>query len=882
MSPDRNLSGAPLEVIGDFEVIGSLGQGGMGTVYRARQISLDRQVALKILPMHYRENADYLARFQRESRLAAGLSHPNLVKVFSSGDVSGCHYFAMELVEGESLSQLLRREALPPLKALRILLCVAWALEYGWRMAHLIHRDIKPGNIFLSPNGDVKLGDLGLAKTVGGESTELTVTGVAMGTPHYISPEQARGYNDLDIRTDIYSLGCTLYHMLTGQPPFRGSDPLVVMNQHINAPPPAILKVLPQCPIPLARLVAQMMKKSRRERISNYEELIASIETVCGQLDPTLAAAPLPAASVSSGPSASMVMPSQSRRRPMESSSGVSTSRRNARPSAVAISVAVGIVVLAIVGFFLWLMQRPASVETDLQDQAAPETTAVSPPGLVPPVATRAPITPASTAENKVAALATVVAPISTAAPITSSLKAEYKVAVQGAPAVSPPAPDAPIAMPVPSTPTADNKVAKAVDVGVRTTTAPPLAKSPPVSNFLDPAFGKDGVVSTTLGLPDTWASGVGVQRDGKILVAGYANGKTSLTIGLVRYTPNGELDRSFNGAGKVTTSIGGTGNSVTSSLAVLRDGRILVALGHFMVRYNTDGSVDSTFGAAGRIHSNAGSIWSLAVQPDGKIVTAGFTSVDSQNIFAVARYQPDGRPDTSFNRTGWVTTRIGNGADISYSVALQGDGKIVVAGYTTLSTIRDRAFAVVRYNTDGSLDTSFNGTGIVTTDFTDQDDEAHCMALQSDGKIILTGFYSGRIRNAAVARYNLDGSLDTTFNGTGKVAVSDGPYANAFGVVPLTDDRIVVAGTSKGAIVLRRYLANGLPDPTLNGSGGVVTAFGHGGSDYANAIALQKDGKILVVGRAQNDGADDFVVVRYLANTGVPQTTPAPALAKP
>ncbi len=246
--------------IGDFEVVDKLGQGGMGAVYRARQISLGRMVALKILPAQFEEDDDFVTRFQREARVAANLNHPNLVRVYASGLAEGSHYIAMELVEGENLSRRVKRGALPPGEAVRICLAVARALHCGWQSAQLIHRDIKPSNIYLSHSGEVKLGDLGLAKSLAGNTTGLTHTGTMMGTPHYISPEQARGDKTIDFRTDIYSLGCTLYQCLTGQTPYVGTDPLTVMNLHLSGPPPALLKVMPGCPIPLARLVGKMLK----------------------------------------------------------------------------------------------------------------------------------------------------------------------------------------------------------------------------------------------------------------------------------------------------------------------------------------------------------------------------------------------------------------------------------------------------------------------------------------------------------------------------------------------------------------------------------------------------------------------------------------------
>jgi serine/threonine protein kinase len=282
--------GVGSQMIGDYEVLGKLGQGGMGAVYRARQISLDRQVALKLLPSTLEADPEFVSRFQREARVAANLNHANLVKVYSSGKADGSHFIAMELVEGETLGQWLKRGALPPPEALRICADVARALEHGWNRAQLIHRDIKPGNIFLSTRGEVKVGDLGLAKSLSGDTTGLTQTGTAMGTPNYISPEQARGDKELDFRADIYSLGCTLYQMLTGQTPYTGSDTVIVLNKHINAPVPAILKVLPSCPIPLARLVGKMLKKSKHERQASYGELLAQIENVLALFAPAASA----------------------------------------------------------------------------------------------------------------------------------------------------------------------------------------------------------------------------------------------------------------------------------------------------------------------------------------------------------------------------------------------------------------------------------------------------------------------------------------------------------------------------------------------------------------------------------------------------------------
>jgi serine/threonine protein kinase len=263
--------------LGEFEILERLGQGGMGEVYKARQTSLDRFVALKTLQSSLADNADYIARFRQEAKAAAALNHPNLVQVYSAGVNDGQHWFAMEYVEGESAqARLQRKERLDPLGAIAIAIHVATALDYGWRKAGLIHRDIKPANIFLSGDGEVKLGDLGLAKSAG-QAPGLTTTGAIMGTPHYMSPEQLECMKDVDLRADIYSLGCTLYHWLTGQPPYVGNSSAAVMMKHLSAPVPDLRSVWPECPAELAAAVGKMMHKQPKERQQNYEEVIADL-----------------------------------------------------------------------------------------------------------------------------------------------------------------------------------------------------------------------------------------------------------------------------------------------------------------------------------------------------------------------------------------------------------------------------------------------------------------------------------------------------------------------------------------------------------------------------------------------------------------------------
>jgi serine/threonine-protein kinase len=246
----------------------------MGAVYKARQTSLGRLVALKTLQAGLADDSEYIERFRQEARAAAGLMHPNLVQVYSAGENDGLYWFAMEYVEGESARARLKRKGrIEPLEAIAIAIHVATALEYGWRKAQLIHRDIKPDNIFLSSDGEVKLGDLGLAKSAG-QTTGLTVTGHSMGSRHYISPEQVQDMKVVDFRADIYSLGCTLFHMISGKPPFDGSNSTAIMLKHITEPVPILKQAWPDCSQVLSDVVEKMMQKDSSDRHQDYETVM--------------------------------------------------------------------------------------------------------------------------------------------------------------------------------------------------------------------------------------------------------------------------------------------------------------------------------------------------------------------------------------------------------------------------------------------------------------------------------------------------------------------------------------------------------------------------------------------------------------------------------
>ena len=272
--------------VGGFELISKIAEGGMGAVYRARQLSLDRTVAVKILPKKLAKDGQFVQRFLREAKLAAQFSHPNIVGALDAGEDAGVLFFAMEYVEGRSLGQVIRRDrVLPESRALEIVTQIARALECAHKHG-MVHRDVKPDNILIDSEGTAKLADLGLARQVSDESTRLAQAGTAMGSPHYVSPEQARGDSDIDVRADIYSLGATFYHLVTGTTPFSGQTPAVVMTKHLNETPAPPHAVRPSVSETTSRVVMKMMAKERDARYRSPAELIADLERVSRGQEP--------------------------------------------------------------------------------------------------------------------------------------------------------------------------------------------------------------------------------------------------------------------------------------------------------------------------------------------------------------------------------------------------------------------------------------------------------------------------------------------------------------------------------------------------------------------------------------------------------------------
>ncbi|MCA1539953.1 VCBS repeat-containing protein [Bradyrhizobium sp. NBAIM32] len=355
------------------------------------------------------------------------------------------------------------------------------------------------------------------------------------------------------------------------------------------------------------------------------------------------------------------------------------------------------------------------------------------------------------------------------------------------------------------------------------------------VDGRLDTTFGSNGKVVSDFGGADDNGYSVVVNPNGKILVAGYTGSGADSDFAIVRFNADGSLDTGFGDGGKVITDL--LVDDFGQSVALQSDGSIVVSGYSFngssfdfaIVRYSADGSLDTTFNGDGRVTTAVAfhdASYSVALQPDGKIIAAGhsFTG-NGPNDFAIVRYNPDGSLDTSFGGDGTVTTDFGGTNDVGQSVAVQADGKIVVAGISQTGPNAD--IAVVRYNADGSLDTSFAGDGTVRTSVVAGSDVGSSVTIQPDGKILVAGnSFNGSNTDFTLVRYNTDGSLDTTF-----------------------------------------------------GIGGTVTTQIGAGSDEGYSVKLQPDGKILVSGYSSNGSNADFALLRYNADGSLDTTFGAPDL---
>jgi serine/threonine protein kinase len=275
-SGPRDLSGTTL---GGCKLIRKIAEGGMGEVYEAMQTKLARKVALKIITVQLSSRPEFLQRFEREAKLAASLNHPNVVQVYDFGETQGMHYLVMEFVEGENLTEHIERVGkLSVDKALAVIEQAALALKAAGEKS-IIHRDIKPSNLMLIRDGRVKVSDLGLAKTVS-EVSDVTHTGMGIGSPHYLAPEQADDARNVDHRADIYALGITLMFLLTGRRPYDGLTPFSVVLAHANKPLPSGASLGTELPHEVELLIQRMAAKKADDRYPTYDALLADLQRV--------------------------------------------------------------------------------------------------------------------------------------------------------------------------------------------------------------------------------------------------------------------------------------------------------------------------------------------------------------------------------------------------------------------------------------------------------------------------------------------------------------------------------------------------------------------------------------------------------------------------
>jgi uncharacterized delta-60 repeat protein len=402
------------------------------------------------------------------------------------------------------------------------------------------------------------------------------------------------------------------------------------------------------------------------------------------------------------------------------------------------------------------------------------------------------------------------------------------------------------------------------------------LVRSP---GDLDPNFGNGGKVVSDI-LSRAWD--VEQLADGKILTLGYGiDTTTGLTqFAFARHHVDGSVDSSFGNGGNIVTSIPAISTSQATKMQVQSDGKIIITGSRsssngsdfFVAKFNSDGTTDTSFGVNGITSTDMGTTSdyskAIAIQADGKVVIAGIVlNSTSSYDFAVTRYNNDGSLDTSFGNAGKVITQVGTGWDNAEAIAIQADGKIIVSG--TASDSQGTNFASVRYNSDGSLDTTFGNEGKVRT-FTGSS-YGYATAIQADSKIIVAGNSNSQF---AVTRYNSDGSLDTTFGNQGQVTTLVADYGGTARKIEIqTDGKIVISGdaynisSNSYEFALARYNSNGSLDTSFGNGGRIFTPIGDRTQDYGFSSTIQADGKIIVAG----DSGGNLGLVRYEAGLQTP-----------
>jgi uncharacterized delta-60 repeat protein/uncharacterized repeat protein (TIGR01451 family) len=402
-----------------------------------------------------------------------------------------------------------------------------------------------------------------------------------------------------------------------------------------------------------------------------------------------------------------------------------------------------------------------------------------------------------------------------------------------------------------------------------------PLSRVSADAGDLDTSFGTNGfaVAQLQAGENSLDLFDVAIQADGKIVAAGLSGSYANTDVTLIRYNANGSLDTTFGAGGMVKTDFFGFRDSA-HAVAIQTNGKIVVggraaidqSHGHFMLaRYNLDGTLDTTFGSGGKVVSDYEYvIEDIAIQPNGRIVAVGWTIANieapgsSQHNFVVLRYNANGSLDSSFDTNGIVETDVSGYDDLAFSVIIQSDNRILVGGGT--KTLAGPRFAMARYNADGSLDSTFGTAGKVTADVSGIEDasEARKIAQLPNGRILLAGSVENGDRvGFALARFNSNGSLDTTFgfSGTATTFFSEAPLIYCVGLEVMTNGKIVLGGYFPNApvFVLTRYNANGTPDTLFGDNGKVITYFPDD-AVYLGAIATYGYDQILAAGRTVNN----------------------------
>jgi uncharacterized delta-60 repeat protein len=391
----------------------------------------------------------------------------------------------------------------------------------------------------------------------------------------------------------------------------------------------------------------------------------------------------------------------------------------------------------------------------------------------------------------------------------------------------------------------------------------------------LDTTFGTRGKVIQLIGTSHDGGNSLAIQSDGKILLGGSCKNGSNINFCIARFNSDGTLDTTFGTRGKVIQLIG-TSHDGGNSLAIQSDGKILLGgsckngsnIDFCIARFNFDGTLDTTFGSSGKVIQPIGSShdWgrSLVIQPDGKILLGGDCKNGSNKDFCIARFNSDGTLDTTFGTRGKVIQPIGSDDDRGESLAIQPDGKILLGGYCNIGDNYNKDFCIARFNSDGTLDTSFGSSGKVIQPIGSSIDEGYSLAIQPDGKILLRGSCdNGSNLDFCIARFNSNGTLDTTFGFSGKVIQpigSFGDYGLSLAIQP--DGKILLGGYCAGDFCIARFNSNGTLDTTFGSSGKVIQPIGSS-NDFGRSLVIQPDGKILLGGYC----AGDFCIARFDSN---------------